>query len=245
VRQHCHLQILRDLDDPNLSSEEIAQAINQDMGLTAFVLRTANAVLFSPSSSRISSLSEAVTAVGTTQLKTMIFSARDFHFIDEAKTVPGFDSKTEWEHALKVATTAQELAREACCSYGVQDEALVAGLLHDLGKILMAVGVPDVYALITEKAEKNNLPRWRVEQDLLGFNHAELGAEVLKNWGLAPKIIDAIRWHHNPDASRPYSINPLLLVHLADCQCREIEPAACCVTKFYGEKEKESVSVAA
>ena len=241
ARQHCHLELLRALDDTNLSSEEIAQTINQDMGLTAFVLRTGNAVLFSTSSNRISSTSEAVSAIGTVRLKTLVFASQAFQILNEtnavAGAVPGFDVKAEWDHAFQVATAAQELAKEACCSYIIQDEAFVAGLLHDVGKILMAVHIPEVYSAITEKAEQSKLPRWRVEQEILGYNHAELGAEVLKNWGLAHKAVDAIQWHHNPAASRPYVINPLLLVHLADCQIRELQPDPCCINKFPGKGE--------
>jgi HD-like signal output (HDOD) protein len=107
---------------------------------------------------------------------------------------------------------------------GLAETAFTAGMLHDLGKLLLAANAPDAYRLILAEAAESHQPIWQVEQEDLGFTHAELGACMLGIWGIALPVVDAVAWHHRPGGSANSQASPVMLVHLADCKVRNLPP---------------------
>lgn len=231
ARSQTHYQVLRVLDSAVASTAEIASKINQDVALTAHILKMANSVLFSPGG-KVSSTSEAVALIGVLRLKTLVTTAWAFQLLDETKHVLGFEAKAEWDHALQVGAISQGLAKEISCTQETTEETFSAALLHDLGKILIAANAPEIYAAISEETNERSLPRWQIEQELMGFNHADIGASVLETWGMAPILVDAVKWHHQPTSEARNKITPLTLVHLADCKARNIQPDAACLGRY-------------
>jgi HD-like signal output (HDOD) protein len=82
--------------------------------------------------------------------------------------------------------------------------------------------------MVSDQTEQRGLPRWQIEKQLLGFNHANIGGSLLQSWGLSQPIVNAVRWHHEPERVSHQQISPLTLVHLADCKVRKIEPDTKC-----------------
>jgi putative nucleotidyltransferase with HDIG domain len=241
VRPQAHEKVLETLANPDTSVDQLAAQINQDVGLTAHVLKMANSVVFSPGGN-VSSTTQAVSIIGTMQLRGLVDTAWLFQMVDKMDQIKGFDPKSECEHALEVAMASLQLGEETQAAEELREAAFSAGLLHDVGKILMAVNAPEVFTSVTEAMEKRGLPRWQMEKEMLGFNHANIGGSLLQNWGMSPSIVNAVRWHHEPERVSQQQISALTLVHLADCKVRNIEPCAICKKRLSPPKNPDALS---
>jgi HD-like signal output (HDOD) protein len=231
ARPEAHQQVIRTLGNPASSTHDIAIQINQDVALTAHILKMANSAAFSPAQ-KINSTHEAITIIGTLRLKALVSTAWAFRLMDDSQHVLGFDPKAECDHALAVGMVCLELADEARCNPETREEAFSAGLLHDLGKILIAINLPEVYAAVSEETAAGSIPRWRVERELMGFDHAEIGGGALESWQMAAPIVDAVKHHHAPGLESRQTVTPLTLVHLANSRVRDVLPEAGCLECF-------------
>ncbi len=219
ARPESHHRALEAVSNPLSSTDDIADAITRDIALTAHILKVANSAAFAPPS-KVVSAKEAVCLIGSLRLKALLSTAWAFQLFDESKKVLGFDPADECNHAVNVGILCFRMAEGVGCGGRLAEEAFTAGLLHDLGRVLMAANVPEIYAEVSKDMTADVLPRWRVEQELLGFDHAVVGANALNAWGMAPTIVEAVRWHHQPQFGQHDGINPLTLVYLANCKMR-------------------------
>lgn len=237
ARSETHQHVLVALSSPRASADEIASQINHDVALTAHILKVANSAAFSPSQ-KVVSTREAISLIGTLRLKALVSTAWAFRLLDESRHVLGFDPKAECDHALQVGMACLDIASETRCDQITTEEAFSAGLLHDLGKILIATNLPDIYAAVSEETASQSLPRWQVEQELMGFDHAAIGGSALESWQMAKPIVDAVKWHHQPEHEAHRTVTPLTMVHLADCKIRGIEPEAGCLGRYCVAKSR-------
>ncbi len=219
-----HQRVVEALQDPNYSGDTVAQLMAQDIALTTNLFKSVNSAAFGLGQP-IHSVQDALTYLGVQRLQALVVSSWAFRFIDE-KMCRGFDPQQEWEHAMAVATGAQELARALGTSAGMREAAFTAGMLHDVGKLLLAANAPDGYGLILEEARDSGRPLWQVEKEDMGFSHAEIGGCMLGIWGTGMPIVEAVAWHHEPARAAEGKLSPLTLVHVADCRARGIEPEA-------------------
>jgi putative nucleotidyltransferase with HDIG domain len=219
-----HQRVVEALQDPNYSGDTVAQLMAQDIALTTNLFKSVNSAAFGLGRP-IHSVQDAITYLGVQRLQALVVSAWAFRFIDD-KMCRGFDPQKEWEHAMTVAAGAQELARELGAPAGLRESAFTAGLLHDVGKLLLAANAPDGYAIILEDAREHGRPLWQVEKEDMGFSHAEIGACMLGIWGTGLPIVEAVAWHHEPALAGGGKLSALTLVHVADCRARGIEPDA-------------------
>ena len=220
----AHQRIVEALRDPNFSAEGIARLMSQDIALTTNLFKAVNSASFALSQP-IQSAQDAITYLGVQRLQALVMSAWAFKFIDE-KTCQGSDPQKEWEHAMAVANAAQDLARALWAPAALREAAFTAGMLHDLGKLLLAANAPDAYSLILADARESGKPLWQVEKEDMGFSHAEIGGCMLGIWGVAVPVMEAVAWHHQPSLSSNQQLSPLTLVHVANCKVRGIEPDA-------------------
>ena len=222
-----HHRILGALNDPQYIPATVGHLISEDVTLTAQLLKVVNSSLFGLAQ-RISSVDEAIPVIGATRLRALVASAWAFHFIDEAKACPGFNPRAEWDHALQVGMETQQVAMTAHHSNELGQAAFTAGILHDLGKILLAVNTPDRYAWVTEQAKASGQPQWEAEMKILGFHHGEIAACLLGQWGIATPIVEAVGWHHQPAQAPDQGLSALTFVHVADCNVRGVQPHQHC-----------------
>jgi putative nucleotidyltransferase with HDIG domain len=219
-----HQRVVEALQDPNYSADVVVRLMSQDIALTTNLFKAVNSAAFGLDQP-VQSVQDAITFLGVQRLQALVLSAWAFRFIDE-KTCPGFDPQKEWEHAMVVATAAQDLARELGTPAALRESAFTAGMLHDVGKLLLAANAPDAYSMILADARESDKPLWQVEKEDLGFSHAEIGACMLGIWGTALPIVEAVAWHHQPSLAANQQLSALTLVHLANCKVRGIEPDA-------------------
>jgi putative nucleotidyltransferase with HDIG domain len=219
-----HQRVVEALQDPNHSGESVAELMSQDIALTTNLFKSVNSAAFGLGQP-VHSVQDAITYLGVQRLQALVVSAWAFRFIDD-KMCRGFDPQKEWEHALAVAAGAQELARELWTPAGLREAAFTAGMLHDVGKLLLAANAPDGYGLILEEARDSGRPLWQVEKEDMGFSHAEIGGCMLGIWGTGMPIVEAVAWHHEPALAPERKLSALTLVHVADCKVRGVEPDA-------------------
>lgn len=226
IRAHAQLVSLPDVclqiqqlaDDPDCSIDAFARAVSQDPALTARLLKLVNSAHFGVSG-RVDTVSRAVRLAGIRQLcdLTLATAAIDvFHSLpNDLCNVGAF-----WRHSLFCALVASALARE--CGVLHAERLFTAGLLHDIGRLLIFRELPGPAAEILNRAAAGAEDLCTVERAVLGFDHAQAGAALLAHWDLPPELCAAVGAHHAPgDADRA----PLeaALVHIANAVTECIE----------------------
>jgi putative nucleotidyltransferase with HDIG domain len=196
--------------NPSSSSREIADLISNDTGLSARLLKLVNSVFYSYPA-QIDSLSQAVSIVGTNQLSVLAFG---IDVVEQFKhiTRPGIDMESFWRHSIACGV----LARMIASTRNIQntERLFVAGILHDIGRLIVYHYTPHYAAEILEKALETGEPLRHVEEEYLGGDHSQIGAQLLQIWKLPQSLENAVRHHHNP-ADSNNTLEPAI-VHTAD-----------------------------
>lgn len=211
-----HRRVVEALQDPQFELANVARIVAEDVGLTAQLLRVVNSAALGLAHP-IHSIPDAIALLGAVRLQSLVMSAWAFSFADE-KMCRGFSPAAEWQHALAVAQAAENLARERRAKPVVIESAFVAGILHDVGKLMLAANSPEAYADILALARKQPKPLWQTETEVLGYTHAEVGGCLLGLWGLDLTIVDAVSRHHQSDLALSEEVSPAKLVFDANVQ---------------------------
>ncbi|MDR2368478.1 MAG: HDOD domain-containing protein [Deltaproteobacteria bacterium] len=198
-------KISRMVENPETSAAEVGRLISQDQVLSAKVLRMANSAFFGMSR-KISSISQALVILGFEVVKGLVLTSSVFDMIQKSMT--GL-----WEHSIGCAAASGAVAT----LLGREDaeEILVAGLLHDLGKVVLALNLPDEMRLILNKVASGDILFYEAENQLLDFDHSELGQWLAEHWNLPESLAEPMRLHHRPEKA---VIKPecTAIVHIAD-----------------------------
>ena len=205
-----HRRIVEALRDPQFELQKVAAIIAQDVGLTVHLLKVVNSAALGLAHP-IHSVADAIALVGVVRLQSLVMSAWAFSLADE-KMCRGFSPNAEWQHALAVAQAAEKLARERKAKADVVEYAFIAGLLHDVGKVMLAANSPEAYAGILAQAAKKKQPLSQTEFEVLGYSHAEVGGCLLGLWGLDLPIVEAVSRHHQPELFTSEELSPSKLV---------------------------------
>ncbi|PJB96438.1 MAG: hypothetical protein CO080_03215 [Nitrospirae bacterium CG_4_9_14_0_8_um_filter_70_14] len=206
--------------DPDSTVRDMATVIGQDQALTANLLRVVNSAYFG-FIRRISSVFEAINLLGYNEVVKMAFTVaviHEFHY----ESANGFDRTAFWSHAICVANASQALAEQLHCA--PRDDAFTAGLLHDMGKLILDQFFPDAFGEILQLIHDEGLTSCEAEMGRLGTTHAEIGEWIARSWLLPEATIATIRHHHEPAEQRcglPNSNDPIVdVVQFADLLCR-------------------------
>lgn len=200
------------LKDPEVEISELTQVIEFEPGLTSNVLRLANSAYFAGPHS-IGSLKDAIIRLGMNRIFQLVITSAIAPMTRMATRGYDLPAGELLEHSVGVAIGAEQLAK--ALGRRPPPTAFTAGLLHDLGKILLGTFVEVDVKPITELAFRENISFEVAEFTVLGIDHAEAGAALLEFWGLPQDIIEAVRWHHDPDRIEGDTF-VADLVHVAD-----------------------------
>ncbi|ALA60944.1 HDOD domain-containing protein [Nitrospira moscoviensis] len=203
---HVVQKLASTIGRPNVSAEEIGGLIEKDQVLSAKVLRLANSPFYG-FPARIASVGHAVVILGLNVVKGLTLCATAFDMMKDA----GMDQL--WRHSLGVAITAQILGTWKAMKN--PEEVFVAGLLHDIGKVVLYVKWADVGARIKAAQRVGDRPLLSIEQELLDLTHADVGGWLAHAWHLPTTLREPMQFHHTPAAAQEAPLHTAI-VHVAD-----------------------------
>jgi HD-like signal output (HDOD) protein/CheY-like chemotaxis protein len=207
-----YVAVTRALRSPETPIRKIGDLIAQDMGMCAKVLQLANSAFFGLSS-RVSSPQQAVSMIGVENLKALVLSVQVFSDLGGHLTQ---DLSFLWEHSMTTASFARAIARVELSPCGVVEDAFTAGLLHDVGRLVLASAFGAEYQKVLKRAAEPGARLALCESEAFGCTHNGVGAYLLGLWGLTDSIVEAVAWHHQPAQAQPTSFSALIAVHAAD-----------------------------
>ncbi|GIZ52497.1 HDOD domain-containing protein [Noviherbaspirillum aridicola] len=190
----------------NMGLPELATLIRQDPGLTVRILEVASSAMFRRRETAMN-LKQSLMAIGTNMVKTIVISEAVFQAFGPLGRNSAIDLRHFWAHSLHAAVAAREIAM--AIGYQRVDEAYLAGLLHDVGRLALLAAAPEQYSDHFHLPDDESLIR--DETDSLGLTHAEAGAWLAEQWRLESFVADAIRYHHEHE-TRLVSTHPLLRI---------------------------------
>nr|MEE4269026.1 HDOD domain-containing protein [Candidatus Krumholzibacteria bacterium] len=213
------LKLRKYLNDPDVSFDELAKVIQYDPGLTANVLQLANSAYFGWAGT-IKSVQGAITRLGTNRIFQMVLCMSVAPLV--SKPIKGYDmdAGSLWEHSIATAVCAEQLAL-ALKLEGAED-AFTAGLLHDIGKVVLGTFVDVDDEPIREIVNSDNLAFNEAEMMVLGVDHGEVAAVLLENWQLPAEVIETAKFHHTPSKASPEHQQMVDLIHVADMLCLNV-----------------------
>ena len=210
-----YLRLVQVLDSENADARQVAQVISRDPAMSAKILQLVNSAFFGIGR-RISSIEQTVTLLGFLRIKALVLTQHIFEKYSPARYVPGFSIDRLWEHSLSVA----ELARQISTAEGQKDDrpdqAYTAGLLHDIGMLILASQYPGGFAEIMRERPSSIDRLLEIERQQFSLTHAELGAHLLALWLLPARIVEAVALHHTPGQVSYDGLCAVTVVHLAD-----------------------------
>lgn len=220
--RNCAL-IMKALEDPEIPVNGISRIVEQDVGTTAKVLQLSNSAFFGPSQ-EITNVRMAVSYLGLDVLKTLVLSAEIFRTFRPDRHAHGFSFEGFHEHSLLAARIASRLPLPV----SLASTGVAAALLHDTGILVMSARLPEQFDRALSISLQEERPLFRVEGELTGTTHAEVGAYLLGVWGLPGAIVDAVGFHHRPVAGRRAApgLDIRAAVYIADILAQENHPPA-------------------
>ncbi|MHB8902787.1 MAG: HDOD domain-containing protein [Thermoguttaceae bacterium] len=197
------VRTLQMIDDPRSSASELATVIGSDPALAVRVLRAANSS-FCGLSQRVDGLDHAVVLLGFREIRSLAFTAHVAKLFRKTSGHGSYRRQELWHHMVSVAVVARHLAR--ICQAVSPEEAYLAGLLHDVGIVLLDQTLHGPFCQVVDSLAEDT-SAVSVENAILGFDHASLGQYALRAWGLPGFLVDAAAYHHQPlecgEQSRP------------------------------------------
>ncbi len=202
------------LDDPDTDASRIEDVVRYDPGLTANILKMSNSAYFG-FSGKIGSVRQAVVLLGWKRTAQIVIASCVNAMMDEPVSGYNLQKGEFWRHSIAVSVAAEGLVKEL--KLPDVEKIFTAALLHDIGKLVLG-------AFLKKDMEKVEIEAARgvsfeiAERNILGTDHAEIGAMILKNWMFPPGMVSAVRWHHDPDSAGDISVLTDI-VHVANVLC--------------------------
>ncbi len=207
-------QLVAALGEEDCSLSKIADIVSIDVGMTSKILQLVNSAFFGLPR-HIENPSRAVSMLGVETIKSLVLGVGLFEQFKssgvELNLLEGI-----YSHSIAVGTLAQKHARELRMEKRIVDEALLAGIMHDIGKPILMLYFPERLAQARKLAKDKNLYMCEAEKQVFGVNHSEIGAALLSLWGESDGIVEAVAHHHSPNKTYRKVVCALTAVHTAN-----------------------------
>ena len=207
-----YAELTEALSDPNTSMFSVGEIIGQDPGTSAKILQMANSAFFG-TSAEITSVQQAVTFLGLPQIRQLILVLEVFGAFEKPQNpkLRYFSMSYERDHALLTAKIARMMSSPANA-----DHAFTAGVLHDIGKLVLATHMTESFAECFHRCLLEDRPLFEIEREILGATHAEIGGYLLALWGLPDPVVEAVAYHHEPHLVAHDEFDVVSAVHIAN-----------------------------
>ncbi|MDJ0988240.1 MAG: response regulator [Desulfobacterales bacterium] len=213
-----YTEVINELQSSDPSVQKIGDIIAADLAMTAKILQVVNSAFFGLVR-KISNPKEAVMLLGTETIKALVLSVKIFSEFNQKKYA-WFNFDELFNHSMSVSMFAQSVSKEERLDQYLINNSLMAGMFHDLGKLILVTNFQKPYQQILAEAQQKKRHLWELEIDMFGTSHAEIGAYLMGLWGLDYPVIEAIAFHHCPDRSLADSTGLLTAVHFGDAYDR-------------------------
>ena len=209
-----YFDILKQLDSPEGDLDEVGAKIAQDPGMTAKMLQLVNSAFFGLRR-QLTSPTEAVMQLGLETIKSLVLGIHVFSE-HEVSGDSGISMKELWHHSLATGTSARRIAQWERQEKKIVEESFTAGLLHDVGRLVLAANLPGQYAQAVQHSQREMVPLMDAERVIFGTSHTEVGAYLLGLWGLPISLVEAAMFHHAPGHCGTRIFGPLGIIHVAN-----------------------------
>lgn len=211
-------QVVAATESKGSSIEQIGSLVAQDVAMAAKILQLANSAIFSPRST-VTSPAQAASLIGLDAFKSLVLSLSVFQSF-EGTACEGFSISKLTQHSLTVGGLCREIAKSEGLPKETVNEAFTAGLLHDVGKLILAANAADVFSSANALAKAEQIPLIAAEQQAFGLGHDGIGSYLLSLWGLPQNIIEGIAFHHSPELCKGQELTPAAIVYFANYLAR-------------------------
>jgi putative nucleotidyltransferase with HDIG domain len=208
-------KVLAQLEKPEGSLAEIGNLLAQDLGMSAKIMQVANSALFGSRHSAADP-TQAVQRLGAEITRAIVLAADVFTRYDPHPICP-FSIDDLWAHSQKVGALAGHIARAEGATERVATDARLAGLLHDIGRLIMVTQQPEQYKEVFGLLQAGDMTIVQAELRVFGATHADVGAYLLGLWGLPGAFVEAVAWHHAPAGCPSSTFQAVTAVHAAEC----------------------------
>jgi putative nucleotidyltransferase with HDIG domain len=181
------------LDDINTSAKKLADTIGKDQSMVIKILKLVNSAFYGFRSS-VSDISNAVVLLGFNTVRNSVISVSVIKAFSGKNYLEGFDITKFWKHSIAVALTSKRLAEKSRIE--APDNCFVAGLLHDIGKLVLSQYFQDLFKRVWITAQKENLTFYEAEKKEISVKHPMIGSFLAKKWQFPDYLVDAVKCHH-------------------------------------------------
>jgi len=216
-----YTEIMAEMQSDDPSIKNVGAIIGRDVSMTAKILQVVNSVFFGLPQI-ISNPQQAVMLLGLEAIKSLVLSVKIFSEFSQNK-YSWFDIDAIFSHSISVSTHAKTIVKSERMHQDLINYSLMAGLLHDLGKLILATNFKDTYQHVLTESRNSDQQLWELENAAFGTSHAEIGAYLMGLWNLENPIIEAIAFHHCPSKSVSSKLGLLTAVHVANALDHEEE----------------------
>lgn len=214
------LRVMELAGDAEAGAADFEAILRRDPVLAAKVLKLVNSPFFGLRH-KITSVSHAVVLLGFKTVRSVVIAAKTSRLLNRQLTQYGFDAGGMWKHSISCAAICHFLAGRSALGVDTREDLFVAGLLHDVGKLVIVPQVASVHAEFREAVRRNDWDVVAVERELLGISHDVVGGHMARRWGLDPALGELIERHHE-NGSAPPASRALLILRVADDLCHQL-----------------------
>ncbi len=216
-------ELLSLLSDDETTVEQLEEAVQKNPAISAKLLQIANSAYYGARGS-VTSIGEAVSMLGLDTVRGIVTSAHLFDAMPAAG-IKDLPISELWHHCVTTAVMVRRIAWHVRATTHVNRAAFTAALLHDVGKVVMAIAHGDDYTDLRRHPEIPQRPFWQEEERRFGHHHGSAGALLLELWGLPSVVVEAVSLHHTPHRTRETALSPLALVHIANALVHSENPS--------------------
>jgi HD-like signal output (HDOD) protein len=209
-----HAQLTEELQKEEPSVTRVAAIVSHDPAMAAKILQLVNSAFFGLPQ-QATNVADAVAYLGLATLRALVLSLQVFSQFAGQKPL-GFSIDELADHCWTTGVYARRIAALEKADARVEDQCFLSGLLHDVGHLILATGLPEVYAQAHEESRQHSRSLWEVELSEMGASHAEVGAYLLGLWGLPNPVVEAVALHHRPADGPVKGFSAVVAVHVAD-----------------------------
>ena len=207
-------EIMDEITAPDGSIRKVGEIISKDVSMTAKILQLVNSSFFGLSNN-IDTVNQAASMLGFDVIRSLVLSAKIFNHYED-KTGNSLNLEALWQHSGHTGAVALKIAKLAGAPSKTCDVAQMAGMLHDIGTLILQKNRPEEYREVESMCRAQSIERWQAEKQILGHTHMNVGAYLLTLWGIQNSIVEAVAYHHCPSEMTPEpEFSPLAAVHIA------------------------------